>query len=110
MRRTQTVTVLACFIAFLATRRGLETTQFITTASTLGVLALVDLRTSKGRAIFAETFWIGLFALNIGHDAWSTLYLILDLIWLFAGTAVIAWLFRRSEIARAPQSQSSSRS
>jgi hypothetical protein len=69
----------------------------ITTAAVMLVLALVDLRSNLGKAIAGEAFWLGLVALNISSDSRSALYLLLDVVWVLAGSAFIVWLYRRAE-------------
>jgi prepilin signal peptidase PulO-like enzyme (type II secretory pathway) len=98
--------MLVASVAFVAlltlatSGHGIRTVQFLATAGVLAVIVFADLRTNKGRALVAEAFWLGLLALNIGHDSRDALDLMLDLVELLAGTAVIVWLLRRSETRR----------
>jgi prepilin signal peptidase PulO-like enzyme (type II secretory pathway) len=93
------VAPVAC-VGLVTAGHGIRTVQFLVTAGVLAVIVFADLRTNKGRALVAEAFWLGLLALNIGHDSLGALDLMLDLVELLAGTAVIVWLLRRSETRR----------
>lgn len=89
--------ILILMLTFTWPTFSLGVVEFAATVATVSAFALADLRTNRGRAIAAETFWAGFFAINIGADAHSALHFILDVAEFLGGTALIVWLLLRAE-------------